>query len=255
MTLRWRTAWITGASTGIGRELALVLARQGVRVAVSARSANKLRELSQSQQNILAVPLDVTDPVAVAAAFTAITAEFGGIDLAVLNAGIWTPMPAKAYKAESAVRSMAINYAGIAHALEPLLADMLQRRSGHVALVASMAGYRGLHQAAAYAPSKAAVISLAEVLRLELAGSGVDVSVINPGFVDTPMTAVNTFPMPFKITAVDAAHRIVKGLDRRRFEVAFPWQLAALLKIARTLPYGLYFPLAKFSAPRRNGKS
>jgi short-subunit dehydrogenase len=125
-----------------------------------------------------------------------------------------------------------------------LIPAMKYAGRGQIALVASVAGYRGLPKAAAYAPSKAAVISLAEVLRLELAGLGIVVSLVNPGFVETPMTVENDFPMPFIIKAEDAAARIIKGLRKQRFEVAFPWQLVTMLKLGRILPYGLYFKLA-----------
>ncbi len=244
MTLPWKTAWITGGSTGIGRELALALASQGVRVAISARDPGKLAAAARASPGMLAVPLDVTDLAAVKRAHADITAALGPIDLAVLSAGIWDPMGASDFSAERAARSMAVNYMGLANALEPLIADMIARRAGHVALVASVAGYRGLPKASAYAPGKAAAISLAEVLRLDLARYGVKVSLVNPGFVDTPMTAVNTFPMPFMITAEDAAARIVRGLEKGRFEVAFPWQLVVMLKLLRILPYPLYFALA-----------
>ena len=250
MTARWKTAWITGASTGIGRELALLLAAKGVRVAVSARGTDKLDELAGLSGNILAVPMDVTDVVAVRQAYDRIRLEFGPIDLAVLNAGVWDPMGADDFNAGRAARSMAVNYTGIANALEPVIEGMISRRAGHIALVASVAGYRGLPKAAAYAPSKAAVISLAEVLRLDLARHDVRVSLINPGFVATPMTSVNTFPMPFMITAPDAALRIVRGLERGHFEIAFPWQLVAMLKLLRVLPYPMYFSLARRLMPK-----
>ena len=250
MTARWRTAWITGASTGIGREIALLLAAQGVRVAVSARGAEKLGELVRVSPNIMPVPVDVTDVTAVRQAHDRIRAELGPIDLAVLNAGVWDPMGAEGYDALRAAQSMSVNYFGIANALEPLLAEMIARRAGHLALVASVAGYRGLPKAAAYAPSKAAVISLAEPLRLDLARHDVKVSLINPGFVETPMTSVNTFPMPFMITAPDAAQRIVRGLERGNFEIVFPWQLTGMLKLLRILPYPLYSTLARMVKPK-----
>ena len=245
MTARWKTAWITGASTGIGREVALLLAAQGVRVAVSARGAEKLGELAKLSPLLLPVPVDVTNPQNVREAYARIRAELGPIDLAILNAGVWDPMGGDDYGAARAAQTMAVNYTGIANALEPLLQEMIARRGGHVALVASVAGYRGLPKAAAYAPSKAAVISLAEVLRLDLARHNVQVSLINPGFVETPMTAVNTFPMPFMIMAPDAARRIVRGLERGKFEIVFPWQLAGILKLMRALPYALYFGLVR----------
>jgi NADP-dependent 3-hydroxy acid dehydrogenase YdfG len=161
VTVRWKTAWITGASTGIGREMALLLAGQGVRVAASARNADKLADLAKDQPGIVPIPLDVTDRAAVARAYDVVRAQLGAVDLAILNAGIWGPMGAAYYRASRIEHSMAVNFGGIVNALEPLLADMIAIHAGHVALVASVAGYRGLPQALAYAPSKAAVISLA----------------------------------------------------------------------------------------------
>ena len=245
MAHRWSTAWVSGASTGIGRELVVRLAERGVRVAASARSAEKLDALARLNPEIFAVPVDVTDPVAVKAAHARVIKEFGQIDLAILNAGVWDPMGAGDYNAARVAQSMAVNYLGVAHMLEPLLPPMIARQQGQVALVASVAGYRGLPKAAAYAPGKAAVISLAEVLQHDLAQHGVVVSLVNPGFVDTPMTAVNTFPMPFIVGVDMAADRILRGLEAQRFEVAFPWQLVTLLKILRVLPYRLYFPLVR----------
>lgn len=250
MSLRWKTAWVTGASSGIGRELALLLAAEGVKVAVTARNREALQSLASEHSGITAVPLDVTDSKAVADAVRTIEQTVGGIDLAVLNAGVWDPMRGSEFTADRVNTAMSVNFGGIANALEPLIGRMMARGEGHIALVASVAGYRGLPKAAAYAPTKAAVISLAEVLRAELPRHGIDVSVVNPGFVETPMTAVNKFPMPFIIKADDAARRIIRGLDKRRFEVAFPWQLVSILKIMRLLPYRLYFPLVGRTAGR-----
>jgi short-subunit dehydrogenase len=245
MAQRWATAWITGASTGIGRELALLLAARGVRVAASARNKEKLDELTVQDPNIVAIAVDVTNRADVAAAHARILHELGPIDLAILNAGVWDPMGAGDFDAERAAQSMSVNYGGIVNALEPLLPAMIARRSGHVALVASVAGYRGLPNAAAYAPSKAAVISLAEVLRPDLARHRVTVSLVNPGFVETPMTAVNTFPMPFIVAADTAAKHILRGLDNQRFEIAFPWSLVSGMKVLRALPYAVYFPIVR----------
>lgn len=244
MAAPWRTAWVTGASTGLGRELALRLAREGVRVAVSARSAEKLSELARGNSNLHAVSLDVTDRASVVEAHGRIVAELGGIDLAVLNAGVWHPMKASEYDAERAVQSMQVNYFGIVNALEPLIPAMKSAGKGQIGLVASVAGYRGLPMAAAYAPSKAAVINLAEVLRLELSRHGIVVSLVNPGFVETPMTAVNKFPMPYILKPDDAADRIYRGLARGRFEIAFPWQLTTMLKALRVMPNALFLRVA-----------
>ncbi|MGQ0671725.1 MAG: SDR family NAD(P)-dependent oxidoreductase [Hyphomicrobium sp.] len=236
----WRTAWIAGASTGIGRELAIALAKRGVKVAVSARSTDTLDELAASNSGIFAFPVDVTDRAGIAATVAAIKDKLGAIDLAILNAGIWQPMGTRPFDAGKNATSMSVNYQGVCNALEAIMPDMISAKSGRIGLVSSVAGYRGLPKAAAYAPSKAAVISLAEVLAPELARSGVVLSVINPGFVETPMTAVNDFPMPFIIKADDAAERILKGLATGRFEIAFPWQLVWLLKTFRVLPYPVF---------------
>ena len=244
MPSAWKTAWVTGASTGIGRELVVKLARDGVRVAASARSVATLDELARAEPNVTPQPLDVTRREEVAAAHRQIVEAIGDIDLAIVNAGVWHPMKASEYDAEKAIQSMQVNYFGIANVLEPLIPAMIRRGSGHIALVASVAGYRGLPMASAYAPSKAAVISLAEVLRLELSRHNIVVSLVNPGFVDTPMTAVNQFPMPFMLKAGDAADRILYGLARGRFEIAFPWQLVTMLKTLRVMPNWLYLRIA-----------
>ena len=241
----WPVVWITGASTGIGRAVALALAAGGSKVAVSARSADKLADLAAAHANVTAFPLDVTDGAATAAVIAAIETRLGPIDLAILNAGTWDPMGAKDFNADRVAASMAVNFVGVARGIEHMSRLFMQRRRGHLALVASVAGYRGMPMAAAYAPSKAALINLAEVLKSDLERFGVATTVINPGFVETPMTAVNKFPMPFMVSVDDAARRIIAGLARKKFEIAFPWQLVALLKVMRVLPYPLYFWVAR----------
>ena len=237
----WRVVWITGASSGIGREVALRLAASGLKVAVSARSADKLAELVALSPNIKAYPLDVVDLKATQATAQAIADELGPIDLAILNAGVYLPMSALAYDTAQVDRSMAVNYTGTTNALSPLIPAMIARRSGHIAIVASVAGYRGLPVAVTYAPTKAALISLAECLSFDLADHGVKLTLVNPGFVDTPMTKSNTFPMPFMITTEDAADRIVMGLARGGFELVFPFRMKLLAKLSRILPYWMYF--------------
>lgn len=237
----WKTAWITGGGTGIGREVALLLAKKGVRVAISGRTAANLNEVAALHENIRAYPLDVTDADAVKAVAEAIVRDLGLIDLAILNAAVWHPMSATDYNLAEASQSMIVNYGGLINTLAAVMPGMIARKGGHLALVASVAGYRGLPKSAAYAPSKAAIISLAESLYLDLWDRGVTLSVINPGFVDTPMTKINKFPMPFIITAEDAAGRIVRGLERKHYEIAFPFPLVRILKCARRLPDPLFF--------------
>ena len=248
----WKVVWITGASTGIGREVALRLAASGVRVAVSARSAGKLAELAAASPNIKAYPLDVTDLAATKTVAAAIAHDLGAIDLAILNAGVWHPMNATTYDPEAITKAMAINFTGVTNALAPLLPAMIARRSGHIAIVSSVAGYRGLPVAIAYAPTKAALISLAESLHPDLMDVNVKMTVINPGFVATDMTAVNTFPMPFIITCEDAAGRIIKGLIKGKFEIVFPLRMKLLAKFTRLLPYWAYFGIIN-SLPEDGG--
>jgi short-subunit dehydrogenase len=251
MATQWKVAWITGASSGIGRELALRLARSGVTVAASARSMETLAELSALEPRIKPYPLDVTDKAAVARTFAAIESEVGPVDLAILNAGVWHVMSSNGYDIAKIEQSMAVNYFGVVYALDGLMRAMKARRSGHIAMVASVAGYVGLPRAIAYGPSKSAVITLAQSLKTDLERDGIDVTVINPGFVDTPMTRVNTFPMPFIIPVEDAASRIVAGLERRQFEIAFPRRMALLLALARRAPYPVLFGFLRNLVYRR----
>lgn len=233
--------WITGASSGIGKALALSYAQDGSKVAATARNVEALRALEAQSSNIRAFPGDVTDAEAISAVAHQIEATLGAIDLAILNAGIWRPLSAARFDAEKAKTSMDVNYQGVVNCLDPVMRAMIGRGRGHIALVSSVAGYRGIPLGAAYAPTKAALISLAESLYTDLKLKGVRVSVINPGFVATPMTAPNTFPMPF-IVSVDAAVRAIrKGLSRGRFEIVFPLPMAVMMKMLRILPYRLFF--------------
>ncbi len=252
-SLPWNVVWITGASTGIGRELALRMAEGGAKVAVSARSADKLAVLAGENANITAFPLDVTDAAASKATVAAIESKLGKIDLAVLNAGVWYPMGAHDFDSAKAVDAMNVNYSGVVNAVGAMMPRMIERRSGHISMVGSVAGYRGLVNSGAYAPTKAALINLAECLKPDLDQYNVKISIINPGFVETPMTSVNTFPMPFMITADAAADRILKGLlQTYRFEIAFPWQIVTVLKLLRMLSYKTFFFLTRYTVGLKN---
>jgi NAD(P)-dependent dehydrogenase (short-subunit alcohol dehydrogenase family) len=249
MDTLWSLAWITGASSGIGRALALRLARAGVTVAASARSAEALADLARAEPRIKPYPLDVTDAAASAANVARIEAELGAIDLAILNAGIGKRASARRFDPAQVAATFGVNVLGATNPLGVLLPAMVARGRGHVAFVASVAGYRGLPGGAGgYGPSKAALINLAEALHPDLARYGVAVSVINPGYVETPMTAGNT-SMPFVVPADEAARRIIAGLSRRRFEIAFPWPMVLGLKAGRLLPYPVYFALLRLFAP------
>ncbi|MEM8688838.1 MAG: SDR family NAD(P)-dependent oxidoreductase [Pseudomonadota bacterium] len=246
----WKHAWITGASSGIGAELAVSLAEGGVTVSASARSGEKLSALNTRNRDVHPLPLDVVDPDAVAASVKAAEEAHGPIDLAILNAGLWEPSDPAKFDGNAAERSMEVNYLGVTHALAVLLPAMKARRSGHIAIVSSVAGYRGLPKGAYYGPTKAALINLCEALRPELEAEGITLQVINPGFVKTPMTSINTFPMPFLMEVDDAVKAIMRGLTSAKFEIAFPWQLVFLLKLLRILPYRIYFWLMRRIMPK-----
>ncbi len=237
--------WITGASSGIGRAVALRLARDGAVVAASARSAAELESLAAECRpgpgRIVPFTLDVADEGASRLAVAEIEARLGPIGTAILNAGTHMPMGARDFSAATARRLMEVNYMGVVNALAALLPRLVERRRGHLAIVASVAGYRGLPTAAAYGPTKAALINLCECLKPELDSLGIGLQLVNPGFVRTPLTDRNEFPMPFLVEVEDAAARICAGLAGRRFEVAFPRRFVLLLKLARLLPYRAYF--------------
>lgn len=245
MVAPWRVVWITGASSGIGLALARLIAGHGAHVAISARSADTLADIAAANPNIHAFPLDVVDAAANQAVVDGIAAKLGPIDLAVFNAGYWQPMSSRTFDPAEIKKSYDINYLGAVNGIAAVLPAMRARKSGHVALVASVAGYNGLPRGIAYGPTKAAMINLAETLKPDLARDHIAVSVINPGFVETPMTAVNEFPMPFIIKADDAAERMYRGLSAKRFEIAFPWQLVTILKVLRILPYRVFFWLIR----------
>jgi short-subunit dehydrogenase len=238
MALPWRLVWVTGASTGIGAEICKQLAAEGVVVAASARNADALTALGKG---IHAFPLDVSDEEAVADAFAAIETAHGEVDLIIAGAGTYTPASAADFRTEMFRRMYEVNYLGVVNVLAAALPKFRARRSGHLSWIASVSGYRGLPKAAAYGPTKAALINLAESLKPELDRDGVKVSVINPGFVRTPMTAVNDFDMPFLMEPADAARATIAGLAKNKFEVAYPTPFVAILKIGRLLPYRLFF--------------
>ena len=234
----WKTAWVTGASTGIGREIALQLKAAGVKVAASARSPEKLSSLGDG---ILAVPLDVTDAEACRKAADRVESELGSIDLVVLGAGTYSPVALDDIDPKLFAHTMDTNYMGVVNCLAAVSPRMLARGSGHISWIASVAGFVGLPKAAAYGPTKAALINLAESLAPEMKLRGVLISVINPGFVATPLTAQNDFEMPFLMQPDEAARRTIEGLAAGRFEIAYPRRFVAILRALKALPYPLFF--------------
>jgi NAD(P)-dependent dehydrogenase (short-subunit alcohol dehydrogenase family) len=236
-----RLAWIVGASSGIGRATAQALHRRGARVAVSARDADALEQLARECPGTIALPLDVTDHAAVVAAYRQLTERHGVPDLAFACAGWYRPQRATAYSLAEMRRHLEVNYVGPLHLLDVLLPDLLAAGRGHLSLMGSVAGWRGLPQALAYGPTKAALNNLAEVLYLDLHDRGIGVSIVNPGFVETPLTAQNGFRMPALMTPHDAAEAIVDGWSAGRFEIHFPRRFTLGLKALQHASHGLYF--------------
>ncbi|MBI3515724.1 MAG: SDR family NAD(P)-dependent oxidoreductase [Proteobacteria bacterium] len=238
--------WITGASSGLGRAVALRYAGAGAMVAASARSAEAMATLAAAPAaagRIHAFPVDVTDRVAMVDTVARIEAALGPIELAILNAGTHEPVDAQHFDAAVFDRLFAVNLTGTVNGLHAILPRLIARRTGQVALVASVAGYGGLPTAAAYGATKAAMINLAEALKFDLDPLGVRLSLVNPGFVRTPLTDQNPFPMPALMEVDDAARALVRGLARGGFEVTFPRRFTYVVKLLRLLPYRLYFPL------------
>jgi short-subunit dehydrogenase len=239
-------AWVTGASSGIGRAVALKLADDGWQVAASARSEDKLSALAGERPGrIHPHPVDVTDGAAVRHVVDAIEQSLGPIGLALFSAGSYKRESARHFDTAALAEAMTLNVVGTGHSLEAVMRPMMARRAGQIAVVASVAGYFGLPGGGFYGASKAALINLCEALRPQLQQEGVKLQLINPGFVDTPLTRKNDFPMPFLISEDEAADAIVSGLSRRRFEIVFPWRMAVATKLLRALPYPLSFAITR----------
>jgi len=246
---QWRgqVVWLVGASTGIGRATAARLHALGATVVVSARTASALDGFVAAHPGAQAIALDATDRDAMRAAAERIVADHGRIDLAVYCAGTYRALRATAFDLDVALQHQQVNYVGALYLLDAVLPVLLRQGRGHLSLVGSVAGYRGLPQSLAYGPTKAALINLAETLYLDLHPKGIGVSVVNPGFVETPLTAQNAFRMPALITPEEAADEIVRGWQRGQFEIHFPKRFTLWLKALRMLAYGPYFAAVRRS--------
>ena len=238
---RNRVVWLVGASTGIGRACADRLAERGAHVAVSARNGEALAQFGLRHRDALVLPLDVAEPGVLAGAADTIRDRWGRIDLVVYCAGTYRAQRATEFDLADMLRHQQVNYVGALHLLDAVLPILLEQGNGHLSLISSVAGYRGLPQALAYGPTKAALQNLAEVLYLDLSERGIGVSVVNPGFVETPLTAQNEFRMPALISPAAAADAMLAGWARGEFEIHFPKRFTWTLKLLGLLPPGLYF--------------
>jgi short-subunit dehydrogenase len=244
----WRDArvWVIGASYGIGAATAKALLAAGARVALSARSEDKLQQVvGVEHRGALIEPLDFTQGAQVAAAWKRIREAWGGCDLVLVVAGTHREVRAWELDEASADALLETNLNGPIATVAAVLPGLIAQGSGAIGLVSSVAGYRGLPKALVYGASKAALINFSEALYLDLHPKGIGVYLINPGFVDTPLTAANDFRMPHLISADAAAKEILAGLRAGDFEIHFPRAFTRQLKLMRLLPYRLYFALVR----------
>ena len=242
--------WIIGASTGIGRALGRALVAHGAKVCFSARSASKLEQATEglnteglAADRVLSLPVDMTDVAALQSTASQLAQQWGGLDHVFVVAGTYAPMRAPDFDLSEVRATFEVNVMGVYAALQAVLPHLAS--GGHVGIVSSVAGYRGLPKALAYGASKAAANHLAEVLYLDLKRSNRHVHLICPGFVATPLTAQNDFHMPALISPEQAAEFILRGYAKGEFETHFPKRFTNWLKFARLLPYRLYFPLVR----------
>ena len=239
-----KVIWITGASSGIGRALAIKFANEGWIVAASARRENLLQELSKINENIYAFPLDVTNIQQSKIVFKNIVEKFKDVEISVFGTGIHDPKSEKEFNLEKIRKIMEVNYFGTMNSINSVYSFYNNKRSGQISIISSVAGYRGLPAAGAYCASKAALTSFAESLYFDMQMKNVHVSLISPGFIKTPMTDQNDFPMPMIKSPEFAANEIFKGLTiKKGFEIHFPKAFTYFLKFLQILPSGLYFKL------------
>ena len=238
---RGQRVWVIGASSGIGAETARSLLARGAKLALSARNAQGLEQIASSHPESLRLPLDITDHASVIAAHKQILEQWGGIDLVLIVAGTYNKMRADDFDLAVAKQLVDTNLNGTLHCLDAVLPALLAQNSGGIGIVASVAGYSGLPQALIYGPTKAALINLCESLYLDLRPRGINVYLINPGFVATPLTAGNDFAMPALISAAEAANHLIHGIERGEFHIHFPKRFTNCLRLLRLLPYRWYF--------------
>ena len=240
-----KRCWLIGASTGIGAATAQALHAAGARLALSARNADTLAKVLPSDATSLLLPVDVRDPASLELAHKQILKRWGGLDLLLYLAGAYVPARSWDLDLQKAEEILDINYRGALRALAAALPGWEERGPGQIVLVSSIAALRGLPQSLYYGPGKAALTHLAEILRLDLEPRGFHVQVVHPGFVATPLTAQNDFPMPHLLQPEEAARALVQGMQSRRFVIAFPPAFTRRFTLLRCLPYRWYFPLLR----------
>ena len=240
MSINQKKIWITGASSGIGKAVAEKFASEGWRVAVSARRKEILENMAKNQ-NIFSFPLDVTDQEQINNIFKNILSEFGSLDLCLFSSGTYEPKDEQKIDPEKIRNVINVNFLGVIDCVKAVEEYFKNKKSGHISIVSSIAGYRGLPNSSGYGPSKAALTNFCESIYFDFKKFGVRVSVISPGFIKTPLTEKNEFPMPFLKTVDYAADKVFNGLVKTNaFEIHFPKGLTLTLKFLRILPYKIY---------------
>ena len=239
-----KVIWITGASSGIGKALSIKFAEEGWMVAASARREGLLQELTKINQNIHSFPLDVTNPEQCKKVFEDIRKKFNNIEISIFGTGIHDPNSEKRFNLEKIREIMEVNYFGTMNSINSVYDYYNDKKSGQISIISSVAGYRGLPAAGAYCASKSALTSFTESLRFEMMRKNVRVSLVSPGFIKTPMTDQNDFPMPMIKSPEFAAEQIYIGLTKKTgFEIHFPKAFTFFLKFLRILPNNIYFKL------------
>jgi short-subunit dehydrogenase len=240
MSENQKKIWITGASSGIGKAAAEKFAKEGWKVAVSARRKELLDELAKDQ-NIRSFPLDVTNRDQINKVFNSILNEFGDLDICLFSSGTYEPKDEKNIDPDKIKNVMNVNFLGVIDCVKAVEDFFKNKQSGHISIVSSIAGYRGLPNSSGYGPSKAALTNFSESIYFDFKKYNVKVSVVSPGFIKTPLTNKNEFPMPFLRSPEFAAEKIYNGLmNSNSFEIDFPKQLTFTLKFLRILPYRIY---------------
>ena len=238
--------WITGASSGIGKALAIKFAKEGWQVAASARRENLLKDLNNQNPNIYSFPIDVKNEVETKNIFQNIIKKFETLDIAVFCTGIHDPEAEKNLSSEKIREIMETNFFGTLNCVMAVNNYFREKKNGHISIVSSVAGYRGLPAASGYCASKSALISLAESLYFDFKRYNVRISLVNPGFIKTPMTDKNKFPMPMIKSAEFAAEKMFIGLTKKNvFEIHFPLAFTIIMKLLKVMPNWLYFFLVK----------
>lgn len=243
-----RRVWLLGASSGIGRATASALHAQGAQVIISARSEPELNAFVDSHRGSQAVRLDVTQDEAIKTAAAQLLAS-GPLDLVFYCAGTYQDLRATQFDLAVMQKHMDVNYTGALRVLDAVLPALLAQRErgtpAHFSVISSVAGFGGLPKSLAYGPTKAALINLAQTLYLDLHDLGVGVSLVNPGFIDTALTATNDFAMPALMSPEDAAQAILHGWGKGDFEIHFPKRFTRVMKLLNLLPYRAYFPAVR----------